>query len=148
MATYTSFLNLEKPTTSERLDVLKINSNWDKIDAGVSALNNQIASETVNMSQYLISAESEATCIMLRCGKVRTMTFQGVARVHTEDEVFMTVPEGDRVKGGNYIHCIGIVGGTPVVVRFNGSSGNISIFILNGGTSNSRLYFQISWVTP
>ena len=43
MASYTAFLNLEKPTTSERLDVLKINSNWDKIDAGVSALNSQIA---------------------------------------------------------------------------------------------------------
>ena len=42
MATYTSFLHLEKPTTSERLDVLKINSNWDLIDAGVSALNSQI----------------------------------------------------------------------------------------------------------
>ena len=43
MATYTSFLNLEKPTTSERLDVLKINSNWDKIDEGVSSLNSKIA---------------------------------------------------------------------------------------------------------
>lgn len=43
MASYTPFLNLEKPTTSERLDVLKINSNWDKIDAGVSALNSQIS---------------------------------------------------------------------------------------------------------
>lgn len=42
MATFTPYLNLEKPTTSERLDVLKINSNWDKIDAGVSALNSQL----------------------------------------------------------------------------------------------------------
>ena len=42
MATYTSFLNLEKPTTSERLDVLKINANWDKIDAGVSSLNSKL----------------------------------------------------------------------------------------------------------
>lgn len=48
MASYTSFLNLEKPTTSERLDVLKINSNWDKIDAGISALNSQKA----NVSKY------------------------------------------------------------------------------------------------
>lgn len=45
MASYTSFLNLEKPTTSERLDVLKINSNWDKIDAGVSALNSQLSAK-------------------------------------------------------------------------------------------------------
>ena len=45
MATYTSFLNLEKPTTSERLDVLKINSNWDKIDEGVSSLNSNIGNK-------------------------------------------------------------------------------------------------------
>ena len=43
MATYTPFLNLEKPTTSERLDVLKINANWDKIDEGVSSLNSKFA---------------------------------------------------------------------------------------------------------
>lgn len=43
MATYTPYLQLEKFTTGERLDVLKINANSDKIDNGVSALNSQIA---------------------------------------------------------------------------------------------------------
>ena len=42
MATYTSYLNLEKPTTSETFNLLKMNQNWDKIDAGVSALNSNI----------------------------------------------------------------------------------------------------------
>lgn len=41
MATYTSYLNLEKPTTSETFNLLKMNQNWDKIDAGVSALNSK-----------------------------------------------------------------------------------------------------------
>lgn len=52
MATFTSFLNLEKPTTSERLDVLKINSNWDKIDAGVSALNTKVTAKYTNLGSY------------------------------------------------------------------------------------------------
>lgn len=43
MATYTSYLNLEKPTTSETFNLLKMNKNWDKIDAGVSALNSNFA---------------------------------------------------------------------------------------------------------
>ena len=47
MASYTSFLNLEKPTTSERLDVLKINSNWDKIDEGVSSLNSNLGESKI-----------------------------------------------------------------------------------------------------
>lgn len=42
MATYTSYLNLEKPTTSETFNLLKMNQNWDKIDQGVSALNSKI----------------------------------------------------------------------------------------------------------
>lgn len=32
MATFTSYLNLEKPTTSENFNLLKMNANWDKID--------------------------------------------------------------------------------------------------------------------
>ena len=57
MATYTSFLHLEKPTTSERLDVLKINANWDAIDSGVSALNSQ----KVNKYRHNISGASVIT---------------------------------------------------------------------------------------
>ncbi len=47
MATYTSYLNLEKPTTSETFNLLKLNQNWDKIDAGVSALNSNMAKAIV-----------------------------------------------------------------------------------------------------
>lgn len=46
MATYTSYLNLEKPTTSETFNLLKMNQNWDKIDNGVSALNSKIQNVT------------------------------------------------------------------------------------------------------
>lgn len=43
MATYTSYLNLEKPAVGETFNLLKINQNWDKIDAGVSALNSKLS---------------------------------------------------------------------------------------------------------
>lgn len=46
MATYTSYLNLEKPTTSETFNLLKMNQNWDKIDQGVSALNSKLTATT------------------------------------------------------------------------------------------------------
>lgn len=61
MASYTSFLNLEKPTTSERLDVLKINSNWDKIDAGVSSLNSQKANKNLFTNYVDITATTSAS---------------------------------------------------------------------------------------
>lgn len=63
MASYTAFLNLEKPTTSERLDVLKINSNWDKIDAGVSALNSHLEPVEILATSYpLPSTETSFPC--------------------------------------------------------------------------------------
>lgn len=55
MATYTSFLNLEKPTTSETFNLLKMNQNWDKIDAGVSALNSKF------LKRFTASSESTLT---------------------------------------------------------------------------------------
>ena len=60
MATYTSFLHLEKPTTSERLDVLKINANWDAIDSGVSALNSQIGGLTAKYGTFTHSVTATA----------------------------------------------------------------------------------------
>ena len=42
MATYTSYLNLEKPAVGETFNLLKINQNWDKIDQGVSSLNSNL----------------------------------------------------------------------------------------------------------
>lgn len=47
MATYTSYLNLEKPAVGETFNLLKINQNWDKIDQGVSALNSKFTTATV-----------------------------------------------------------------------------------------------------
>ena len=47
MATYTSYLNLEKPAVGETFNLLKINQNWDKIDQGVSSLNSKMATKDV-----------------------------------------------------------------------------------------------------
>lgn len=57
MATYTSYLNLEKPTTSETFNLLKLNQNWDKIDAGVSALTSNIKSAYTNAKILTILAD-------------------------------------------------------------------------------------------
>lgn len=69
MATYTTFLHLEKPSTSERLDVLKINSNWDLIDAGVSALNSQITTlsgQKANVQKGNIAGGASETIAITR----------------------------------------------------------------------------------
>ena len=75
MATFTPYLNLEKPTTSERLDVLKINSNWDKIDAGVSALNGQI--ETYKGRVRITGNNTTYNIDMTNFGSFSTTQYQG-----------------------------------------------------------------------
>ena len=74
MATYTTYLNLEKPTTSETFNLLKMNQNWDKIDAGVSALN----SKTTNYDYTLTDTDLFVKCrngvVFIRTGDNCTNT--------------------------------------------------------------------------
>lgn len=81
MATYTSYLNLEKPTTSETFNLLKMNQNWDKIDAGVSALNSNcvkvlIVQKTVTIASgarintsvpYTLPTNATFKAVLLMC---------------------------------------------------------------------------------
>ena len=76
MATYTSFLNLEKPTTSERLDVLKINSNWDKIDAGVSSLNSQLLNDDLTNTVTIGQNATIERLVIHRIGKLVFFSFR------------------------------------------------------------------------
>lgn len=67
MATYTSYLNLEKPTTSETFNLLKMNQNWDKIDAGVSALNSNLATK---IDYQTLSVEANGSLTVTRKAQV------------------------------------------------------------------------------
>ena len=80
MATYTSYLNLEKPATSENFNLSKINSNWDKIDAGCSAINDNVAHICKNSAiQYLTDSSpvsvTPATTLTIVCGQYSTNGF-------------------------------------------------------------------------
>lgn len=67
MATYTTYLNLEKPATSENFDLLKINANWDKVDAGYG----QIA----NPQYYDITAGNNVTIYRQKAYKIGKLVF-------------------------------------------------------------------------
>ena len=43
MASYTTNLNLEMPTVNEKYDVLKQNTNWQKVDEFAGNVNEQVA---------------------------------------------------------------------------------------------------------
>lgn len=105
------------------------------------------ASDWRSLTQYLSTLESDATSIITYTGKVRTITFQGVTRVHAENDILMTLPPEHRpyLQANNYFS--GNIGATSVVVAINGLTGNVSIYTLNGATTTARLYFSATYIT-
>lgn len=96
-------------------------------------------------SAYKEQIEASAVSILQMLGKFRTLSFQGVSRAHTENEVLMTLPSEHRPIGGNAIFTVGTVGTTPVIIRLNGSNGQITVYVANNA-GTGRIYFNMSWV--
>ena len=67
MATYTTNLNLKKPTTSEMYNVLDWNDNSDKIDTAVGTLNSQISGKANIQKGSIASGSSENVTISRPC---------------------------------------------------------------------------------
>ena len=135
-------------TTAKTSLVAAINENTQDIaDIGndLDTINSNVANDWTACSDYKASSESGANTILYSFGKQRTLSFQGVQRVHEEDEVLMTLPPMHRPIEGNPFG-IGMIGTTPVVVRLNRSNGQLSLYLINGATSSARLYFAMSWV--
>ena len=102
MATYTSFLNLEKPSTSERLDVLKINSNWDKIDAGVSTLNSKLSHRRV-AGTYTEQFQAGVYGYVTTSGTVANLYWPMMFQQDVTTVEITKVTIAIRVAGGGYL---------------------------------------------
>ena len=114
------------------------NGTW-----GFSNLSSNIAYDWNGFTNYVSSLETGATGIITRFGKMRSISFQGVTRTHTEDEVLATLPEADRPTAGA-IFTSGNVGSSSVVIRI-GKDGKITLYSLNGVTASGRVYFGATY---
>lgn len=120
MATYTSFLNLEKPTTSETFNLLKMNQNWDKIDQGVSSLNS-------NFSWNALSPVTGTTQMTLP-DQTRAKEFIFIARYGTSQGlqylVFsFPIPNLTDIRDFTFTQGYALANGNGFAqVMFNGSS--------------------------
>ena len=111
-----------------------------------TAIAQSTASDLKSLASYLSSLESDANAVMSYAGKMRTISFQGVIRAHAEDDILMTLPQEHRpiVQSNSYFS--GTIGGTSAVIAINGLTGNVSIYLLNGATSTTRLYFSATYM--
>lgn len=129
----------------EKPDQRQVADAEGKMADAINALNSQIASDWTGCADYKETIESSANAVLQSFGKLRTLTFQGVLRSHTEDEVIMTLPSSHRPIGGNSIYAPGVVNGTPILIRLNGSNGQVALFLANGA-GTGRIYFSMTWV--
>lgn len=104
------------------------------------------ASDWNSLTSYLSSLESGTNAQISYAGKMRTINFQGVSRVHAEGDTLMTLPQEHRplIQSNNYFS--GNIGATSVVIAINGSTGKVTIYMLNGATSTARLYFSATYM--
>lgn len=113
--------------------------NWAQL-----ALKSDVAADWNSISSWCESIESGATTYILKFGRMRTITFQGLARSHTEDEVLMTIPQADRPLAT--IFGTGNIGSIPVTIKINSGDGKVSLYTANGA-GVGRIYFSYSYVS-
>ena len=113
-------------------------SAWDSL-----ALNSKIATDWSSINSWCKSIESTATTYILKFGRMRTITFQGVSRSHTEDEIIMTLPQGEIPLATIFV--TGNIGSVPVVIRLNSYDGNVALYTSNSA-GTGRIYFSVSYV--
>lgn len=136
----------QKVTATQLAAAVKVLASLVNTTEMNAAIQQSTASDWGNLNSYLSSLESGANTLITYAGKMRTITFQGVARSHAEDETLMTLPQEHRplIQGNNYFE--GNIGGTSVVIAINGSTGKVSIFTINGATSLARVYFSATYM--
>ena len=126
------------------IDNLNSDSSTDALSAKQGKeLKSKIAYDWNSFNNYVSPLETGASGIIMRFGKMRAITFQGLSRTHTEDEVLATLPEADRPTAGG-IFASGNVGSSSVVVRIN-TNGQITLYSLNGVTASGRIYFNAAY---
>ena len=138
MASTTTNLGLTKPASGEAYNLDVFNQNFQKIDdfAGHVYLDQSSVGHPLDTSGYALSFEA--------FGKMRMLTFRGLGRAHTEDEVFLTIPQGHRPPGDRYF--IGSIAGTSVPIRMK-ANGDVEIYSINGATKGGvRLYCSLIWI--
>lgn len=124
----------------------EMHSGWITTATAAVTITQQLTSTSINCEQYCSSSETDVATRLFCYGKMRTLSFMGTVRTHVEDEVIMTLPSEHRPVGQVMFFGTGTIKGTPVVMRCNGSTGQIVLFLINGATSSARLYFTMTWV--
>ena len=136
-------VTIQIPAFADKPDQ-RVNSNCiDKEADAINALSDQIATAVSNTNQNdnwctLSSAESGAVKNCRKIGKTIYIDFIGNSRTHTESETILTLNSGFRPVASCKL--TGSINGTAVVLNADASTGDVTIYLLNGATGAGRLY--------
>ena len=129
---------------------------YDNTDSGMTATNVQGAIDELNngltykdwytWTSYLSSQEQEtsAFCTAMVTNNIVSVSIRTKSRVHSENDVIMTIPEGYRPFID--MHAIAKIGNNDVCVLLIRTSGSVTIWSAPTGTSSGRLVSQFTYV--
>lgn len=130
-------------------ETLTVGSNIESAKVGdeLSELKNGLNyKDWFNWSSYLNSQEQEtnALCTAMVTNNTVSVSIRTKSRVHAENDVIMTIPEGYRPLID--LHVIAKVGSDDVCVLLVRTNGSVYIWSAPTGTSSGRLIAQFTYV--
>ena len=124
MASYTTNLNLKKPTTSEMYNVLDWNDNSDKIDTFAGGVNNKTYTLTgsyscvVIMGNYVSGYGCTSFVPFMRSDNVTTITINSATVYGTSGDKKEYFTVGSKYKMGFVLTCSEDYAGKAVTLNF------------------------------
>ena len=146
MATYTSYLNLEKPTTSETFNLLKMNQNWDKIDAGVSALNSNFTPITVAVQKESIVSSGDSSIHARKSGRIVSVIFVNVDLSTAVDSDIKIATISDYRPIDQYFAVLKTINNADVLA-FITTNGELKISGVTGAPASTHIYGTLFYIT-
>ena len=147
MATYTTNLNLKKPTTSEMYNVLDWNDNSDKIDTAVGTLNSQTTQVVV--PTYNNGSYGTADFFIRAVGRVVTLNGYFAFTNAPTGEVTIGNIANYRPSASVRVPCAlaDAAWSAPALMAYFtvGSSGDVIVNAPSGNTKKA-IYVSCSWI--
>lgn len=148
MGSWTSFLNLFKPAKTDSYNVItQQDDNWDKIDAGVSALNSKMdiqtgtataADEFVTINTQNITKSASVVCANFQAARTDAIT----SNAWTD---FVVLPEGYRPSANLFTIGVDNTHDSPCCIQIK-TNGTVSVYGASANSGMKSLKVGVSFI--
>lgn len=139
--TRTNWVSGETPLSAENMNNIE-----DGIEEAKEAVNDLNSKGYADWTSYLSSTEKEdyANCIGMYKNDVVTVSIRTKTRVHVENDIIMTIPDGYRPPAA--FHAIAKSGSNDICVLNISANGQVSIWSIPSNNATGRLVACFTYI--